>query len=610
MGKSMGIETPLVDGTFLPEDDAVQGDLEKVGIRDPQPNNVPSPIESIISDTEKTRFVHQIRDQLYYIEIMLYNQLEDQKPFGVPFLFVHSLAFEETLHDWNTKGWIVFDDKFEVMTRGSNTDDANIKPPYIFRTDGRNRISFKIYPVPNSNSYSAGLEASSLDKEQWEMAYDCVIYDIEDMPVGNNQNKLRKYYFWDARYQFFLERNIEWSSRLQGINTYVERCPGMNYLLQKEPSQMTDFESSIPANIAIRSIIDTAALVDPLYENERGDVVKIGYTEGFGTIDKPNIPLNTYSIFWENGYVDANIENNNHIFYTSPANANVLDDLEYVLQNAVSSEGYPVFLRYGRNSGDYIDGKSTNKKNKQWELISLKTLLNNAKNEQVERLFIEDGLLSKEPYYPRAPLYGDDVNNFVSQNFTSGIASRIKAYKFSPMVSLDDMKIVNRPLCYYNFNDGTFNIKSQDNTAKATIDKFTDAAKDNLYSFEMNKDAHLLTNLNKTKQKGISTKPALTYRPFVPNNLPQIEMMKNLLFLNQAINFVSNGLTIRTPGKFIFIDSAASNGQKNAFNDRFLGQWIMTKVVHLFSKDNYLTEVVATKVDAFNKIWEVEDKNL
>ena len=608
----MGIEPPsLVDGTFLPADDALQGDLEKAGLRDPQSNNGPSPIESIISDTQKSKFIHQIRDQLYYIEIMLYNQLEDQKPFGVPFLFVHSLAFEETLHDWNTKGWIVFDDKFEVLTRGSVTEiEGKVKPPYIFRSDGRNRISFKIYPVPNGNSYSSGLDASKLDKEQWEMAYDCVIYDIEDMPVGNNQNKLRKYYFWDERYQFFLERNIEWSSRVQGIDTYVERCKGMEYLKQKDPSQMTDFESSIPANIAIRSIIDTASLINPTPENNKADVVKIGYTEGRGTIDKPNIPLNTYTTSWENGYVDANPENNNHIFYTSPASANVLDDLEYVSQNAVSNDGYPVFLRYGRNSGDYVDGKSINNKNKQWDLISLKKLFNNSKFDQVERLFIEDGVTSKEPHFPRGPVYGDDITNFMTQNFTSAIASRIRSYKFSPMVSLDDMKIVNRPLCYYNFNNGTFNIRSQENTAKATIDKFTDAAKDNLHSFKTNKDAHILTNLNQTKQKGISTKPALTYRPFVPNNLPQIEMMKNLLFLNQAINFVSNGLTIRTPGKFIFIDSVASNGRRNAFNDRFLGQWIMTKVVHLFSKDNYLTEVVATKVDAFYKIWEVEDKNL
>jgi hypothetical protein len=570
----------------------------------PQPNNVQSPIESIISDTEKSKFVHQIRDQLYYIEIMLYNQLEDQKPLSVPFLFVHSLAFEESLHDWNTKGWIVFDDKFEVLTRGSTTDKEKTKPPYIFRTDGRNQISFKIYPIPSGNSFSAEFDPTNdLNRDQWEMSYDCVIYDIEDMPVGNNQNKLRKYYFWDARYQYFSERNIEWSTRVQGIKTYVDiqTNDNLKYLTEKPPQELTDFESSIPANVAIKSIIDTASLVDPLLENEKGDVVKIGYYEGRGTIDKPNVSLNSFGTQWDLGYIDNNIENNNHIFYTSPANSNVLDDLEYVLQNACTNDGYPVFLRFGRTSTNFL---------KVWSLISLKELLNNAKYQQVERLIIEDGVTSKTPYMPRGPLYGDDVTNFVSQNFMSGLASRIKSYKFSPMVSLDDMKIVNRPLCYYNFSDGTFNIKTQENTAKSTIDKFTDAAKENLYSFEVNEDAHILSNLNLTKQKGISTKPALSYRAFVPNNLPQIEMMKNLLFLNQAINFVSNGLTIRTPGKFIFIDSAASDGQQNSFNDRFLGQWLITKVVHLFTKDNYLTEVIATKIDAFKKIWKIEDDKL
>jgi hypothetical protein len=222
-------------------------------------------------------------------------------------------------------------------------------------------------------------------------------------------------------------------------------------------------------------------------------------------------------------------------------------------------------------------------------------------------LIIEDNILTKQPYFNRGPLYGEDIENFMQQNFTSGIASRIKSYKFSPMVSLDDMKIVNRPLIYHDFNSGTFRIYPENNTAKDVIDKFTEAAKESLYSFETNKDAHILANLNQTKQKGIATKPALAYRPFVPNNLPQIEMMKNLLFLNQAISFVSNGLTIRAPGRFIFIDST---GRRNAFNDRFLGQWIMTKVVHLFTKSSYVTEVIATKVDAFQKIWDVEDKNL
>lgn len=590
----------------------------------PQPEMVRSPMESLVSDSKKAGFIHQIRDQLYYIEIMMYNQLEDQKPVPIPFVLVHSLAFEESLSEWNVKGWIVFDDKLETISRGSVTESnqelrysnaQDVPPHYIFRNDGRNRISFKIYPVPNTkNSYNMFGDSNPLPKEQWEMSYDCVIYDIEDMPVGNNHNKLRKYYFWDERYQLFSERNIEWSTRIQGLDTYISKYSNsMNYLRGKDPSQLTDFESSIPANIAIESIINTASLIDPKYENEKGKVINIGFTEGTGTIDKPSIPLNRFSREWDEGYVDNNPQNNNHIFYTSPASANVLDDLDYVMQNACSKEGYPVFLRFGRNSGDYIEGGSdgpTNTKNKQWELISLKTLLSRAKTEQVERLLIEDSVVTKKPYIPRGPLYGDDIEDYVAQNFMSGIASRIQSYKFSPMVSLDDMKIVNRPLHYYDFNNGTFNIISENNTAKSAIDKFKDAAKDNLYSFGTNQDGHILANLNQTKQKGIATKPALVYRPYFPSNLPQIEMMKNLLFLNQAISFVCAGLTIRTPGKFIFIDSSGSNGERNAFNDRFLGQWIMTKVFHLFTKDTYVTEVIATKVDTFQKIWDIEDKNL
>jgi hypothetical protein len=613
-----GLNEPRPDIDRLKQESGVAQTL-------PQPENVRSPMESLVSDSKKAGFIHQIRDQLYYIEIMMYNQLEDQKPVPIPFVLVHSLAFEESLSDWNVKGWIVFDDKLETISRGSVTESnqdlryskaEDIPPHYIFRNDGRNRISFKIYPVPNTkNSYNVFSDSNPLPKEQWEMSYDCVIYDIEDMPVGDNHNKLRKYYFWDERYQFFLERNIEWSTRVQGIDTYISKySSSMNYLRAKDPSELTDFESSIPANIAIQSIINTASLIDPKYENEKGKVVNIGFTEGTGTIDNPSIPLNRFSSeWWDDGYVDNNPQNNNHIFYTSPASANVLDDLDYVMQNACSNEGYPVFLRFGRNSGDYIEGGSsgsTNTKNKQWELISLKTLLSKAKTEQVERLLIEDSVVTKKPYIPRGPLYGDDIEDYVAQNFMSGIASRIKSYKFSPMVSLDDMKIVNRPLHYYNFNNGTFNIISENNTAKSAIDKFKDAAKDNLYSFGTNQDGHILANLNQTKQKGIATKPALVYRPYFPSNLPQIEMMKNLLFLNQAISFVCAGLTIRTPGKFIFIDSSGSNGERNAFNDRFLGQWIMTKVFHLFTKDTYVTEVIATKVDTFQKIWDIEDKNL
>ena len=98
-------------------------------------------------------------------------------------------------------------------------------------------------------------------------------------------------------------------------------------------------------------------------------------------------------------------------------------------------------------------------------------------------------------------------------------------------------------------------------------------------------------------------------KPFIPTNFPKVQMMKDALYLNESVCFITNGLTIRSPGRFIFIDYSNSN-DINPFDDRFLGQWLMTKVVHLFTQDNYITEVVANKIDTFSRLWPNEDKNL
>jgi len=78
--------------------------------------------------------------------------------------------------------------------------------------------------------------------------------------------------------------------------------------------------------------------------------------------------------------------------------------------------------------------------------------------------------------------------------------------------------------------------------------------------------------------------------------------------LNQAVQFVANGLTIRQPGKYIFIDRITSTGEKNPFDDRFLGQWLINKVTHYFTKREYSTDIIATKIDMHNKWFEEMDK--
>jgi len=558
---------------------------------DSQSSSAPPSISSEIeSSRKKSGFLHQIRDQLYYIEIWMYNQLDGEKPFAVPFSFIEGLAIEETLFDFNVKGWIVFNTNAEILERGATDGETKIKAPFIFRTDGRNKISIKIYPIPNTSKLlDVGPAEEKLPKEKWEMCFDCVIYDVEDLPTNSAQIKMRKFYFWDERYQYFLERNIEWSTSIQG-REYLKR----EGILQTDPNdqrdvyQLTDIERAVPASFAIRSLIETAA------NPNKGNTTKIGYNEG-STIDKPDIPLNVFNLDWDYGYDEINNkitkDREDLVFYTSPANSCVLDDLNYLLQNAVSKEGNPVFLRYGRSSVE-----------KDWNLFGLEEIFKNSKENQVEHLMIEDGIPPQKPYIPRAY---DDFSNDI-QNFMSGLASRIKEYKFSPMVSIDDNKLLNMKLHHFNFSTARYDIFSEQNTVTEVANKLTETGKTGLFGLNQ-AGSHVLMNINNTKKDGIMLQNLNSYRKFVPSMLPKLIMMKDALFLNEALSFTANGLTIRSPGRFLFIDSVNSN-ENNPFDDRFLGQWMITKVVHVFSKTNYITEVVANKIDTFSKIWNIEDR--
>ena len=104
------------------------------------------------------RFIHQIRDQLFHIEIWMYNQLEKFEPFPITFFFVEGLCIEESLMNWITKGWLVLSNDYEIIERGSlsfkndKTYVEQIKAPFMFRSDGRNKISIKIKPINNSNN--------------------------------------------------------------------------------------------------------------------------------------------------------------------------------------------------------------------------------------------------------------------------------------------------------------------------------------------------------------------------------------------------------------------------------------------------------------------------
>lgn len=518
--------------------------------------------------------IHQIRDQQFYVEILLYNQLPGENALNIPFFFVDSLVINESLQNCFTTAEITFNSDFELLSRGSPNDITledkvipKIKAPYIDRTDGRNRLSIQLVPINNE-------DLDQYDENLWAMSFDFVVTDIQDLNVLNSQRKKRKYILVDERYQIFSEKNIEWSTRdfaAKGSNS--------------DPLTLTDEQSAIFPNVALQYLLYLAAK-NPNTEES----INVGF-DGSGVISQPNVPL--FNIDMDN-FDTATDVNENKILYYSPANYTVLDDLYHVLSHCAGSDKGPVILDFGRSLSD-----------KSWKLYSLSDLFKNSSNNQVERLFIED---SASPDNSTPPVARAETDSSSSKNFTSSIASRIQRYKFVPMVATDDQRILNSPLHSYDFQNNQFNIFSEENTAKKVEEQLSKYAKEGLYSHKSGTNPHILLNINKTKKEGIMLKNEYSSTKFIAPFAPRNQMVLDALFLGQSISFQTLGLTLRSPGKFIFIDRVAS-GDSNPFDDRFLGQWCVTKVSHLFTQSTYVNEVIATKVDTFNKIWAVEDSN-
>lgn len=550
------------------------------------PTNAGSSSNTLNGNDQKGTY-HQIRDQWFYIEVGLYNQIEGTKPLYVPFSFVDSLTIRETLFNWSVSGEIIFKTDFESFSRGAVNSTKPSDAPYIDRTDGRNRLHITIYPVDVNTTPNFGADVTinansnqKFPKKYWEMSMDFIIVDIIDIDTGNAQGKKRMYVFVDEHHQILKEKNLEWSTGLFAAKKMG--AIGTN---------LSDSQAAINPHDVLKDFLT--------HVSTNGDTmppIKIGFDSN-GSIDNPNIPFDKIGN-WDTG------DQNNKLLHYSLANSNGKSDLYYILSHCHSSEGFPVIFDYGRSSED-----------KGWHLNCLSTYFKNSKTEQVEHLIIEDGLESYVlgpngaqtalPYIPRA----DGTTGSQSNNFTSLVASRINSYKFSPMSSIDDNRIVNAPYVFHNEHTGEFVLNKADNTAKKVLEKLEALGKMGLYNFTTNQNGQILLNLNKTKTSGQMTKYCQSLNgPYSCKYAPLNRMILDAIFLNQSVAFQSPGLTLRTPGKFIHIDRVGLS-EKNPFDDRFFGQWIITSVNHCFTSSDYITDVVATKLDCFSAIFPKTENN-
>jgi hypothetical protein len=507
--------------------------------------------------------------QRYYFKITLYNEVKD--PVELELKHIENLSIDESLFKWYTTATLTLKTGFEFFERGLpvQTDSVEkISELYTFRNDGRNKVNIQIYPIQEDETGKPSFE--NLDPEIWNINYDFVIYDVEDIYAHEYSKKKKILYLWDERYQYFLERNIQWSSY------YVAATELKTNKLLKD--------SSCLVGKAIKHIIQTACGENDY--NNIADKLKVGWKGDDGSIDKPNLNVATFNDdLWDDG------AENNKILYTSPSNFSVAEDIDYLMQYYVSTNntedtkkfGLFGILRFHR----YL---------KDWRLTSIKELYKDSTDgDKPGKAFIET-------FYIETPENPEHLLDGVSRSPigpSAGPSSTITSYRFVNMSPSDDLYISNRLAVQFDNTAGIWKIFLKDSSLKDTHKFLKKEILPQLFSSK-----GLLLNVRPDKSNGLITLPE-----HIVSQSPAARVFwRNILayqsiFLNHALEFDCKGLTLRTPGKFIGIDRDQNKSPlKNDFDDKLLGQWLLAKVTHIFSEDNYTTNCVGVKINSYNEI--------
>ena len=506
----------------------------------------------------------------YYYDLILYNANEEfvrLKTQGVKELIIN-----DNFLDFFHKGTLTFRNDIDaiekITTEPSGTTQnffgTNFAPsqggqntllPFAFRGDCRDYLIVDICPRLNNDqpNYNNGEQVDKI----WRLKFVFAIYDIEDITGQTVEEKYKKLHFWDYSYQLMTEKNIDFSTAM-----YVKAADKLN---------LDNSERAMKTGLAIKQIID---LTFPSQE---------GYTIKFGEFD----------------------EGSTNIFYSSPIASKALIDYQYIDSFHVSSPS---------NNYDFCILRKERYTN-EWTYKSLKNYFDNAYERRVTNNQDGGGALHLEKFLVGS--YSDSSStNFtnvtrtpvsIKNNAYLPDYSQIQKYRFFPTAGNDVQNFITTNQVHgYDFNSKEFVIDVQENDFTRILDIF-----DKNYVQVFKGDASgpwstLTKNEYRRNNTNYNTEYSVAGSQEQRLSAGRNEVLKKALFLNNTINFVAPGLTMRQAGRFISIDRDSAQ-PSNKFDDKFLGTYFVVEVNHVFRGNNYETEMTCVKPYIFSDPKNVED---
>jgi hypothetical protein len=492
---------------------------------------------------------YNFNQQDYEMTVRIYNGYNDVYLTNESW---EDLVIEEDIFDWKIKGSLVIKTPYESFERDSVTSLNEKKNDiYKFRNDGRDTIFISI--KPKTSSVPGLVDDILFEDSKWLIEFEGVIYDTEDLSGAGIYNKMKKVFFWEKVYQLMIERDSDFSTANSGRNKG-----------NANTTQSDNLNRSLPTGTSVGELLKSI----PEFQK---------YTK--------NIPSETE---WDSG------SDENLIYYSSPAHAKFIDDLEYLLNYTTSSKEYdyqPCIFKFER--------ASTKMTPKQFSLKPIKKYFEQAgkevaKNFQIEHFFLEESSENeKAPYIKKTPINDDPIQEIKAEKYNT--IGNYQAIDFSGLTY--SQKLANYRIVSYNSSNGQFNEEAAWHSA-TEYNKF----------YKQNIANNVLTNNKEDRLKqnpyikdGLNTRTLYSMRSDDIGRLAEgrNKILKYYLFSNLGIAFTALGLTVRQPGRFFGLSKLTGNTRE--YDSKLEGQYFVTNIIHHFSnKDKaYQTQLTGVKVHTY-----------
>lgn len=505
-----------------------------------------------------------IGDRVHKLRVEFVNR--DGKRVRLTMNSLKSLVLYDNLLDWSMSGYLIYKNPYDFLERATETrvGTNNISlDTWRFRSDGRDYvyIYIDIPTTTDSKTVSPGV-----NNEYYTIKYMGCIYDIEDTLVtGDNISKHKKIYFCDYRFFKFKERNT--ASLPGGWSTGTAKSRSTNGKNSRIPvTQRSNQDRSLPTGTALKDLIKQSN--DQLNSTESSvtfsDDFDIGSTSTFHSVGGSEKITDTINIL-----LDQHCSSN-------------------------STGNMPCILRVDR----YTDV---------WSLTPISELLKSGYDKKAGTIGTEagdvykitgesvPGKLNQVKRYPEKDsnhLYSPDTNN-------------ILGYEYTEMSPTDHPGTI--AVNTYNPTSGKFHTDINNSDISSTRSHMNDTIISDMYCDPKTGGTSAVV-LNKTKKENLSvTAKSVNYGTDLDSIVyGRNETLKKMIYLGNSISFSVKGMINRRAGKMISITRDSSYDESD-FDDKLLGQYLVTEVHHIINSTGYTNKIIAVKPYYFKDLNYNED---